>query len=273
LLESLKSPVPLDGLALSATAVPFRDAGSQASVAVILQLDPRSLAFTQRDDRFTNVIEVSYLAVDHAGKARVGKREEMTLNLRPETRDHALREGIRIVSRISLPPGRYQLRIGAREANGGRIGSVLYDLDVPNFTAEPLGISGILIASQRTVQIPTPQPDSAFDRELMVQPTTVRVFAADDILRVAAPLHVNGPAARSPVEVETTLNAEDGGVVFRGQETYQGDDATRGYLHVVHIPLIRLVPGTYVIRIGAKARMGVEAPVARELPITVAPQN
>jgi hypothetical protein len=174
-----------------------------------------------------------------------------------------------------LAPGRYQLRIGARETNGGRIGSVSYDLDVPNFTKDPVSLTGLLIASARTVEIPTPQPDPMIDRELSAQPTTVRTFAPGDTLRLATHLYVNGNAARAPVEVETSLNALDGRVVFRAQDTYQPTEGATGYVHVGEVPLADVAPGTYVLRIAARsgAAGGNASPVAREVPIEVAPQG
>ena len=62
-------------------------------------------------------------------------------------------------SRLKLPPGRYQLRMAARETGGGRVGSVTYDLDVPDFTKAPLTMSGILIASGEGQGVMTAKAD------------------------------------------------------------------------------------------------------------------
>ena len=44
-----------------------------------------------------------------------GTRTELDLTLRPETRDRVTANGVRVNPRINLAPGRYQVRIGARE--------------------------------------------------------------------------------------------------------------------------------------------------------------
>ena len=44
-----------------------------------------------------------------------------------------------------LPPGRYQLRAAAAEEGSGRTASVLYDLEVPDFYAQGLSMSGLAL--------------------------------------------------------------------------------------------------------------------------------
>lgn len=269
LRQALDSPVPLDGLGLSVSAVAFSGSGSQSSVAAILQIHPAGLVFTERDGRFSNALEISYLAIDTSGRTRAAQRDSVTLNLRSETRDEAMRAGLRVISRISLSPGRYQLRIGARERNGGRLGTVTYDLDVPDFAKPALALSRPVIASQRTAQIPTPRPDPTFEQQLPAQPTTIRAFGADDILAVGTHVYLNGPAAQHPVDIVTTLTSPGGVAVFRGQETFQPQERLKSSLRVTQVPLKNLAAGTYVIRVAAKVRTGTDAPIEHVLPIRI----
>ena len=269
LREALSSPVPLDGLGLSATAATFRGSGIPSSIAVILQVHLQNVAFGERDGRFSNALEISYLAIDSQGHTRAAQRDSITLSLRPQTHEQALRDGIRLISRMALAPGRYQLRIGVREVNGGVIGTVACDLDVPDFTKSPLAMSNLLIASQRTTQIPTPQPDPMFEQKLKIQPTTVRAFATDDILVVAADLYAHGPTSRHLIDVVTTIDAEDGVAVFRQERSYEPQDRVNTHTHLELIPLKHLASGDYVIRVAAKGRVGVDAPVERALLITI----
>ncbi len=51
---------------------------------------------------------------------------------------------MRVVSQVDLPPGRYQVRVAVGE-EGGRGGSVLYDLEVPDFYRAPLTMSGVAL--------------------------------------------------------------------------------------------------------------------------------
>ncbi len=102
-------------------------------------------------------IELSYYGVNELGKALAGTRTELDATLRPETRERVKAFGVRVNPRINLPPGRYHLRIGAREAVGGLTGSVFYDLEVPDFRKEKLMLGGLLVASAAGQQTPSIQ--------------------------------------------------------------------------------------------------------------------
>jgi hypothetical protein len=49
------------------------------------------------------------------------------------------------VSQFEVPPGRYQVRVAS--ASGTRNGSVVYDLEVPDFRSEPLMMSGVSLSA------------------------------------------------------------------------------------------------------------------------------
>ena len=56
--------------------------------------------------------------------------------------------GIRFLKRLNLPPGRYHFRVGAHDTATGSIGTVSYDLDVPDFRKLPFSMSGLLVTSR-----------------------------------------------------------------------------------------------------------------------------
>ena len=85
-------------------------------------------------DRRPTRSQISYLAIDANGKVKGGTTDSMAMtNLRPETKARIEQTGLRILNRVDLPPGRYQIRFGAHDSAGGNVGSVLYDLEVPDF--------------------------------------------------------------------------------------------------------------------------------------------
>ena len=57
-----------------------------------------------------------------------------------------------LISRLRLPPGRYEIRVGAEE--DGRAGSVFASVDVPDFSRAPLSISGVLVERVPAAQRP-----------------------------------------------------------------------------------------------------------------------
>ncbi len=127
-VEALNSPLHVSGLGMRVFAAPFKGTAPNASVLLGVELDGRDVSLDSGAK-----IEIAYYAVDAAGKARGGRSDTVTLNLRPESRSRIAENGLRFLNRIDLPPGRYTLRVAARDASGGSVGSLSYDLEVPDF--------------------------------------------------------------------------------------------------------------------------------------------
>ena len=80
----------------------------------------------------------------------------------------------------SCPPGRYQLRVAAREAEQGRRGSVFYDLQVPDFGAQALAMSGVLLTSREAALGRSRRRRTRSLKALLETPPTVsRAFARE----------------------------------------------------------------------------------------------
>jgi hypothetical protein len=273
--DALDSPIPATGLGLSAFAAPMAGAvgnRAKATVLVIVELDGRALTFKQEGGLFANDIEVAIVATDDTGKVREGTKDNAKLQLRPETHKVISTNGVRLTRRIELPPGTYQLRIGARESNGGRVGSVVYDLDVPDFSKGDLAMGGILLTSAYASRIPTANPDPDFKNIMPGSPVAIREFPTGDQLSLAVDVYDNKASTPHRVEIKTSLTADDGKVVFNTREERRTEElkgATGTYGHVAKVPLNGVAPGRYVLRVEAQSSLSNTAVAAREIEITV----
>ena len=111
--------------------------------------------YTQKGDAATNTLEVSFTPIDAGGVIKPGKKSRASLAFKPDALAAAKARGIRVLSALDLPPGRYQLRIAATEENGNTTGSVIYDLEVPDFFKAPLTMSGVAVTSASAGQVVT----------------------------------------------------------------------------------------------------------------------
>src|SRR5204862_2011916 len=124
-----------------------------------------------------NKIELSFVAIDGQGKVRGGNTDSVTWNvLRPETRARVEQTGFRLLNRLELPPGRYQLKFAAHDAGGGALGSVIYELEVPDFVKPPLVMSGLAITSMSGTALPTTPPDEQLKALMPGPPVALRTF-------------------------------------------------------------------------------------------------
>ena len=160
--EVLNSPLQQSGLTLSVQAAPFKAKPKEASVALAIEVDGSRLHFepAKTGDAMHDDLELSFFALDDKGKSHEGTFYGINLTLRPDTYERVRTQGLRLNPRVPLPPGRYQLRIGVRESGAGEMGSVFYDLDVPDFSANGVALSGVLLTAGSARLLPTFQPDT-----------------------------------------------------------------------------------------------------------------
>ena len=273
LQRALESALPVTGLTLRGTAAAFKGSAEKASVAVIVQASGRDLLFTPRDGKFEDTVELAAVALDGHGRPQGGTRLTVTMPLSQRSVTAVSQAGVVFQLRLDLAPGSYQLRIAARDGGTGVVGSVHFDLDVPDFAELPLSLSGLVLSAERAGQVPSPQPDAELGRWLPATPVTQREFAVDDTLTAITAVYAAGPAGALPVEVTTTVLGAGDEVCAQHRDRYEfgtGKSSRGTVMHRATIPLGGMRPGPYTLRIKA-ARDGAPADqsVVRDLVFAV----
>ncbi len=267
LRAALSKPVPVGDLPLRVTAASFRGAGSNGSVVIALEIDGSALKFEERDGRFNERLEISIVAADEKAKVQGGDRQEFNLRLQPQTYERVRGGGVRLLSRLELPPGRYQLHVGAHESTGAAIGTVPFDVEVPDYAKLAFGLSGVLLSSVGADALVTPNPDPLLKDALPGPPVVTRLFGTADTLSVYAEAYA--PARGGPIALAiTVLNALDGRKVFEASDRRVPEAGDRGHGFTSAIPLAGLGPGSYILRVQASATSG-GASDSREIPFDV----
>lgn len=274
LAAALANPVPVGDVPMRVWAAPFKGTGKNASVALAVEVDGAALKYEQRDDRFLENLELSIVAADHNGKIRGSDRQTLNLKLKPETHKILVSGGgVRMLSRIELPPARYQLRVGAHESNGGAVGTVPVDLEVPDYDKLPFALSGLVLTSSSAPRLVTPKPDPVLKNVLPLPPSTARSFAKNETLFLFAEIYDRSTPAPHDVEVKIVVVPDRGTVpVFTKTETraMEASATTRSHGYKAEIPMNELAAGDYVLRVEASIRDGKHL-AAREVPFSVRP--
>jgi len=273
---ALNSPIPLGGVPLTLFAAPYKGTPPNASIALALEMRVDKLNFQERNGTFNNRIEVVFSSVDESGTIRAGSRHVATLELRPETYAVARQRGLRVVSEMALPAGRYQLRAAVADQMGTQFGSVLYDLEVPDFRKPGLSMSGLAVTAASGNATPTVRPKDPLKDFLPGPPVTAREFDRTDVLALFAEFYENAAGApQHMVELVSTVRAEDGRVIFENREDRSSADlqgAAGGYGYSLQMPLKDIAPGNYVIRVEGRSRAnGAGAAVGRDVMVRVTP--
>ena len=122
----------------------------------------------------TDHVEVLIHAYDMQARSRASERLNVRLATRP-----GLAEDVRytVLSRLTLEPGRYQLRLAARSAGLGKSGSVYCDLDVPDVSKAALSLSGVMLEVTPSISA---APKGRLSSLIPIVPTVQRDFVADE---------------------------------------------------------------------------------------------
>lgn len=266
--EVLGHPIALSGLPIRVAAAAFKGTAPSASVAIIVEVDAAGFAFVEREGRHVDSLEVALMALDHEGKVRGGDASTINLTLRPETYQRVRAAGVRSVSRLDLPAGRYQLRVAVREANADQVGSVHYDLEVPDFFSTPFGMSGIVVTSAAASRIVSARGDDGFKGILPAQPTTLREFQVGDLVHLFVEVYDHDALTPHGVEIVSRLRRDGGTTVFEHRDERSSAElkgASGGYGYTVEIPLGGMQPGLYVLTVEARSRLRPDRPVTRDI--------
>ena len=217
-------------------------------------------------------VDVVVRVIDRDAKVRVNEKATLDLTLMPATYARAQARGFRVTSAVNLPPGRYQLRVSAAES-GGTAGSVVSDIDVPDFYKQPFAMSGLTLIASAGSQSPTARvKDDPVGLLLMQAPTAMRTFTRDDQLTLFAEVYENQQNL-PPHGRHRDRQCVRGRVVFNNSEERSSTElqgGRGGYGYTVQIPLKDFAPGLYVVHVTSQSRGGKDgAGVARDIQIRV----
>jgi hypothetical protein len=157
------------------------------------------------------------------------------------------------------------------------MGTVFYDLDVPDFARGRLNMSGLLVSAPSAQRTLNAQPDPMAAKLLPGAATSRRTFTSSDVLALYAEIYENvsgGPPRR--VDVTTRLVDEMGRDVSVAHEVLERGSSSSGDKSATlvvsrQLPLKDIGPGRYLLRVEAQLRgeTGDGSAIARETSITV----
>jgi VWFA-related protein len=263
-LRALNSPLPSTGVNMRMFATSFTSVAPNASVLFGVELRGADLTLDG-----SKRIELSYAAVSPSGETR-GSTDFFTLALPQEARTRIEQTGIRVLRRFDLPPGRYQLRVAAHDTASGRVGSLSYDLEVPDYHKLSLSVSGVVLSSRAGTATPTASADALLQRFMPAPPVALRSFPNDDEVTLFAEIYDRRAGIPHVVDLETTVRSSTGREVFKHSDersSVELEGRSGGYGHLVRVPMNGLEPGRYLLSVVARSRLGETA--TREVPIEV----
>ena len=267
-------------LSVSVFTAPYWGADPRAAVLVGAEIDGLTLRRAQ-----TGSVEVRFVVT--AGGLASAESDKRASDIASETvtvalgdtatRKQAINEGIRVLTRLMLPPGRYQLRVSA--LSDGIAGTAVHELDVPGFVEpSPIAMSGIVLTSSAVDGFTHTHAELENDNRLLPilaqPPSAKRAFTRTERLEVHAEFYERQVdlITDQQIDVVTRVLTADGRLVWETSDVGQSEPLSGGrfgYAHSALVPLGTLRPGRYILQVAAETQYGVPASVSRSIAFTV----
>ena len=266
--DAVASPLTSSGVNIRMVAAPYRTRGKAAAVTVTMEIGTKQLGLVERDGLYRGEVDLLFAVTDSKGRRRFPvTRHRAQLALKPETYEALNQRALRVLAQLTLPEGRYQVRASA----GGEViaGSVVYDVEVPNFN-EDFTMSGIALSSEDARRTLTVTPPGRFDVALPGPPTTAREFAREDVLTLFAETYENRHKRHKvtfAVELRDTKGTSLGRIQTE-RESSENPKESSVYTFAPNLSLAEVLPGSYVLSVEAKSSLD-RKPIVRSIPIVV----
>ena len=178
------------------------------------------------------------------------------------------RRNIQYSTGFTLAPGRYHLKFVVRENETGNMGSFETDLTVPDQKKQPVKMSSVMLASQRTADAPKGSANLLIRDGQQYVPNIAHVFRQNQHLYLlyevydptrnksaSQPANAPGLGRREgpPVRVLTSIEFLSGGAKVFETPTVTADVVNVPERNAVafqfDVPMAQLKPGDYVCQV------------------------
>jgi len=217
----------------------------QATVAVVVgvqqTLDAARAAGLTAADRSADLVVGAF---DRNGKTIASTLQTLT-NL-PSARGGVV--SYDVAANLPLKPGRYEIRAAVDDRQAGAVGSVYGYVEVPDYRATPVLLSGIVIdaSPRRTPAIGSLPPDV-----VPFVPTTMRTFSPSDRVIAFARDQQGLVHSLVPGYLDARIVNDADREVFHHEERLLPDafGANRATNLTLEVPVSSLGPGQYLLTI------------------------
>lgn len=256
------------------TTTAFKGKGKDASVVITAHVRGKTLEYDAG-----RRLAVSYQVFDVEGRVVTGFYKVFGFNLGNESKARAAGTGLQFVERISLKPGRYELRLVAEQPSQcGPMGSVVAPIDAGKFEDE-LELSGVALASRRANEVLL-AGDRSLRNVLPDDATALRTFRAADGLSAYAEIYTRlddiKPGLRydfiNVAALTTAITNSSGAVIVRGKAQKVAGEAAEKSLREgfrTDFDISKLTPGQYVLTLEARAGRDQKRTATRQIPFAV----
>jgi hypothetical protein len=266
---ALASPAPLTALPVRLSADFVRGDGGHLSVVVSGHVDLKALPFLQKDDRHLATIDAVAVIYDETGTVVARLPERAAMALRDAEYEQALKAGLQYQKAAAVKPGRYEVRLAAREDTTGMLGSARQSVQVPDLAPGLLTLSSLFLLRESETKAAMPEaPGVAPD---LRNAQALRRFRRTDSLYAQLYAYNPKPDASGATSLIAQAQILRSGVLLgtaAPEPMAPGEPQGPPVPHTTRIKLQRFDPGDYELRVTVTDR-NASSMVARQVGFTI----
>ncbi|HYY95241.1 MAG TPA: VWA domain-containing protein [Pyrinomonadaceae bacterium] len=256
LVAALRSPVPRAGLptSMALNFISAPDGGAQLSAAV--ELDASALTFEKTDKRRAT-FDVVGVVLDDNGKTVRGFKQQLNVtgDAPPPATDARKDNSSKVVFsyQLHVAPGLYQVRVAARDTRGGRTGSAMQWIEIPEFKPGQLSLSSLFVGERRAEDLADTIKAEEMSKGVLL--SVGKRFERTSWIRFMTYIYnaAPGPAQRPDVALQIQIFRDDQPVFtapLKAVSTEGVADATR-IPYAAEMALASFPAGRYVLQVTA----------------------
>jgi VWFA-related protein len=227
-------------------------------LTTLIEVPSAFLTFENVAGKQVATVEVAGIFFNDRGQIGGSFNKTLTLEARP---DYVSERGsVRYSFPLYLPPGLYQVRVGAREPKTGRIGSAYDWIEIPKLEATKLGLSSVLIGLPPSGG-PNSNSETSQTPASSLEVNVSHRFARDSNLRFAMfiynALAAPAPDSKPDLALQLVMVRDDQPVVTTPLKKITTDGITdlSRIPYSGEVPLAGLPAGRYLLKISVIDRI------------------
>ena len=273
--QAMTLDTPFVDLPMAIGADYFRQADGNYYVVLSSKVPGAAVSFLQKSATHQTEVDVAWRAMDASGRTAAALRDTLPVKLTPESYQQVLTGNILYEGGFVLPPGKYRLKVVARENQSGKLGTFEEPLVLPEVGHSGLTLSSVVVSNQlQDAAARARNPKTKQDSENPLQvgsrsilPSVTRVFCTNQNLYVFLESYAGKPAQTATTDSKggqpaagtgSTLPPSIALVFFRGgvkiseAGPFPGKQAGSSHgqaSYFVQLPLEKFPPGRYWMQV------------------------
>jgi VWFA-related protein len=244
---ALHSLAPLNGIPVRVSADFMGLDDGTTQLVVSGNVDVAKLPFVRLKDRRQATLESVAVAIDESGdNAATLQTQRTAMDLSDADYERLLGTGIPYLKAVTLKPGRYQVRLAARDDTTGLLGSAWQWIEIPEIAPGRFTLSSLFLLQERETKAPAADPSAPDLRNAQA----VRRYHRNESLY--AQIYAYNPKKDADGATKLFAQAE---ILQKGQtlgkaapEPMESGGPQAPLPHISRIRLQRFEPGDYELR-------------------------